>query len=102
VNNAVELAIQHALGLARTRGGRLASVTIEGPVDVVRRALAALAAAQVGTVEVHHLEGTVVRLAAVEIERGEKTGFAVLSTSEPPEGRVGKPPHRIKIVPAGA
>ena len=42
-------------------------MTIEGPVDVVRRALTALAAAQAGLVEVHHLEGTLVRLAAVEI-----------------------------------
>ena len=71
MTRAIELAISHAIGLARMRTGRLASVTIEGPVDraadLVGAARAALAGHAVVDVEVHHQAGTNVRLAAIEI-----------------------------------
>ena len=71
MTRAIELAIEHAIGLARMRTGRLASVTIECPaeraVDVVGAARRALADHALVDIEIHHQAGPNVRLAAIEI-----------------------------------
>ena len=63
----MELAVQQAIGLARMRGGQLASLTLEGPLDVLSTAVTALLRLGAGTVEVHRLPGNAVRLVSVEI-----------------------------------
>jgi hypothetical protein len=67
VQRDVELAVHEAIGLARMRGGKLASLTLEGPLDVLGTAVTALLRLGAGVVEVHRLPGTAVRLVSVEI-----------------------------------
>jgi hypothetical protein len=67
VQRDVELAVREAIGLARMRGGKLASLTLEGPLDVLSTAVSALLRYGAGVVEVHRLPGTAVRLVSVEI-----------------------------------
>lgn len=55
------------------RGGRLASLTLEGPLDVLSTAVTALLRLGAGVVEVHRLPGNTVRLVSVEIVPAQPT-----------------------------